>query len=133
MKWSEYIDSVSKKEDYLKGLTVEYKGCKTEFPELIRTSVLLLEKMLKHQGIYNVFVFPEIIETAFMFAIAKLIFNIESGKITGTYDPYSFAEGQKLKLGNSIVRFGKIVLGKELQGVYRHFGDDEPFILMKQL
>lgn len=133
MRWSEYIESVSKEGTFLKGLTLEYKEGKTEFPELIRTRVLLLEKMLKHQGIYNVFVFPEINETAFLFTIAKLIFNIESGKITGTYDPYSFAEGQKLKLGNSIVRFGKIVLGKELQGVYRHFGDDEPFILMKQL
>lgn len=130
LKWSEYINSVSQKEDYLKGLTLEYKGNSTEFPELIRTSVLLLEKMLKHQGIYNVFVFPEIIETAFMFAIAKLIFNIESGKITGTYDPYSFVEGQKLKLGNSVVRFEKIVLGKEIQGRFRHFGDEEPFILV---
>ena len=130
LKWSEYIESVSKEGTFLKGLTLEYKEGETEFPELIRTSVLLLEKMLKHQGIYNVFVFPEINETAFLFAIAKLIFNIESGKITGIYDPYSFAEGQKLKLGNSIVRFEKIVLGKELQGVYRHFGDDEPFILV---
>lgn len=130
MKWSEYIECVSRKENYLKGLTLQYKGGETEFPELIRTSVLLLEKMLKHQGKYNVFVFPEIIDTAFIFAVAKLIFNIESGKITGTYDPFSFVKGQKLKLGNSVVRFEKIVFGKELKSTYRHFEDDEPFILV---
>lgn len=130
LKWSEYVTRVSKEESYLKGLELEYKERTTDFPELVRTSVLLLDKMLKHQGMYNVFVFPEINETAFLFAIAKLIFNIESGKITGTYDPYSFVEGQKLKLGKSIVRFEKIVLGKEIQSRYRHFGDDEPFILV---
>ena len=80
MKWSEYIESVSKEGTFLKGLTLEYKEGETEFPELIRTSVLLLEKMLKHQGIYNVFVFPEINETAFLFAIVCGRSEIKTGK-----------------------------------------------------
>jgi len=130
LNWPEYIERVSKEGEFLKGITLDCRDGEIEFPELIRTSVLLLEKMLKHQGKYNVFVFPEVVETAFLFAIAKLIFNIESGKITGTYNPHLFKEGQKLKLGNSIVKFKGIIRGKDIKDNDSHFENQELYILV---
>lgn len=50
-------------------------------------------------------VFPERIQSIFIFTLIKLLHNIAEGKIERAYDPEAFKPGEKLKLGNAVVEF----------------------------
>lgn len=65
----------------------------------------MLDKMIEHQGNYNIFVFPEKKQLTFLFALMKLLHNVIEGKIQSSYDPSNFEQGEKLKLGKAIVEF----------------------------
>ena len=86
-------------------LSFEDNAHSVGIPPIIKASVLMLDKMIAHQGKFNILVFPERIQSIFIFTLIKLLHNIAEGKIERAYDPEAFKPGEKLKLGNAVVEF----------------------------
>lgn len=107
MEWSEYISDLlasGKKFENL-SITLDEGRTITEIPPIIQTSITMLDKMIEKQGRLNVLVFPEKVQSIFIFTLMKLFHNISSGKIKSNYDPTGFTPGEKLKVGNAIVEY----------------------------
>ena len=113
MEWSEYISYLLSYGKDLENLTISLDEghTETEIPPLIRVSIIMLDKMIERQGQRNVIVFPEHIQSVFIFTLMKLFHNILLGKIQSNYDPTDFTVGEKLKVGNAVVEY----LGNELR------------------
>lgn len=107
MEWNEYISHLLSTGNDLDGFSISLDGgrTKTEIPPIIKSSIYMLDKMIENQGRLNVFVFPEKVQSIFIFILMKLIHNISIGKISGNYDPTGFLPGEKLKVGNAIVEY----------------------------
>ena len=107
IEWNEYIYHLLSSGKDLDNLNISLDNgrTKTQIPPLIRASIIMLDKITEHQGQFNVLVFPERIQSIFIFTLMKLFHNISSGKIQSNYDPTGFEVGQKLKVGNSIVEY----------------------------
>lgn len=108
--WREYVKRVLNNESDLDGLQLLFgaEHVPTGIPPMIKASVSLLDMMQEKQGIYNVLVFPEKVQTIFIFTLAKLLHNIFIGKIKRDYDPRKFQRGEKLRLGKAVVEFVEI-------------------------
>ena len=109
MNWEEYIGMLQSEQTVLDRINLYMDDFKwLAVPPIIKSSILILEKMLASQGKRNVIVFPEKSQSSIIFAIMKTIYNITVGKIKTTYDPCSFRVGQRFKIKNSVVEFQKI-------------------------
>jgi len=104
MNWEQYLQSLLQEESEFDKLAVSLNKGVTYIgvPSIIKASILMLDRMLEHQGKHNVFVFPEKSQSGFLFALMKLLHNISTGKIQHNYDPDQFKPGEKLKLGNAV-------------------------------
>ncbi|MBR4341237.1 MAG: DrmE family protein [Lachnospiraceae bacterium] len=116
MEWSEYIKQIIESEKCLDNISVEIDGVTESIPQIIKASVFMLEKMIKNQGKYNLFVFPDGDQLPFLFMLSKLIYNIYLGKIEKKYNPEDFVHGQMLKLGNAVVEFDRIESERAFNG-----------------
>ncbi len=107
IEWQEYISRLLEKDSSFDGISLYFEGSTNAFdaPPIIRASILMLDKMLEHQGPLNIMVFPERIQSIFIFTIVKLLYNITEGRIDHEYDPSSFVEGDRLRFGKAIVEF----------------------------
>ena len=107
MEWNEYISQLLSSSKDFKNLTISIDGgkTKTEIPPIIQASVTMLDKMTAKQGQLNILVFPERIQSIFIFTLMKFFHNISAGKIQSSYDPTGFAPGEKLKVGNAVVEY----------------------------
>lgn len=105
MEWKEYIDLVISSQTTLDGISLCFNNTRTFLSPIIKASILMLEDMIAFMGKKNIFVFPDITQLSREFLIAKVIYNITSGKIKMLYDPYRFEQGQKLRYMNCIVEF----------------------------
>ena len=115
MEWGEYISYLLASDKSFNNLSISLdEGCTiTKIPPIIQASIIMLDKMIEKQGRLNALVFPEKIQSIFIFTLMKLFHNISSGKIKGNYDPTGFTPGEKLKVGNAVVEY----LGmKEIKG-----------------
>ena len=65
----------------------------------------MLDRMLERQGKFNILVFPERVQSIFIFTLVKLLHNIAEGRIERDYDPEKFSSGEHLRLGRAIVEF----------------------------
>ena len=65
----------------------------------------MLDRMLECQGKFNILVFPERIQSIFIFTLVKLLYNISEGRIERAYDPEKFQPGEKLRFGKAVVEF----------------------------
>jgi len=108
IKWSEYIDLLISSESCFNGISMSFGNVTTNIPPLVKASILILDKMVSKQGKYNIMVFPEKVQSIFIFTIMMLLHNIDRGKIERVYDPASFQKGEKLKLGNAVFEFLEI-------------------------
>ena len=72
MEWQEYISRILADSASFDGISLSF-GEAEEFavPPIIKASVLMLDKMLEHQGQFNILVFPERIQSIFIFTIVK--------------------------------------------------------------
>ena len=105
--WREYINKLLNNESDLDGMRLTFgaEHITTAVPPMIKASVALLDLMQEKQGKYNVLVFPEKVQTIFLFTLAKLLHNIFTGKISREYDPSKFVRGEKLRLGKAVVEY----------------------------
>lgn len=107
MEWSEYLSfllSSGKSFDNM-SISLDEGQTVTEIPPIIKTSIVMLDKMIENQGQLNVLVFPEKVQSIFIFTLMELFHNISSGKIKSNYDPTGFTVGEKLKVGNAVVEY----------------------------
>lgn len=107
LEWSEYINTVLSVESKFDGVSLSLgDGNDTVgIPSIIKASVLMLDKMLEKQGNLNILVFPERVQSIFIFTLAKLLHNIDQGKIDKSYNPENFLPGERLKFKNTVVEF----------------------------
>lgn len=107
MEWNEYISYLLLTGKHFDNLSISLDEghTETEIPPIIKTSIFMLDKMIKNQGYLNVLVFPEKVQSIFIFTLMKLFYNISSGKIKSNYDPARFIPGEKLKVGNAVVEY----------------------------
>lgn len=130
MEWDQYVQSVLDEEKCLNNITISIDETECLLPSIAKASVFMLEKMIKNQGRNNLFVFPDGEQIPFLFMLAKLIYDIHSGKIGNQYKPEDFIPGQILKLGNCVVEFIKV--GEELyfggkKCIYLKFADIDQY------
>lgn len=111
MEWNEYLSKLINEDNTFDGITLSLDGDSTEtdIPPIVKASVSMMDKMLERQGKLHIIVFPEKIQSAFIFSLAYLIHNITEGKIEKVYDPHSFVPGEKLRIGTAIAEFEGIV------------------------
>lgn len=107
MEWHDYVAQLLSQTSSFDGISLSFEdnAHSVGIPPIIKTSVLMLDKMIAHQGKFNILVFPERIQSIFIFTLIKLLHNIAEGKIERAYDPEAFKPGEKLKLGNAVVEF----------------------------
>ena len=110
MEWKQYIEKLLDTPSSFDGLSLSLEELSNPIcvPPIIKASVLMLDQMQKHQGNRNIFVFPEKIQSIFIFTLVKLLYNISEGKIERGYDPRKFAYGDKLRFGKAVVEFMRI-------------------------
>jgi len=110
LEWRNYISRLLSGSNCFSGISLSLDDSTgpLNVPPIIEASILMLDKMQENQGKYNILVFPERIQSIFIFTIAKLLYNISEGRIDHGYDPSSFKKGDRLKLGNAVVEFDSI-------------------------
>ena len=107
IEWNEYINRLLSSGTDFDNITISLGegSFSTEIPPIIKVSITMLDKMIEHQERLNLIVFPEKMQSIFMFTLMKLFHNISQGKIKSSYDPTGFTVGEKLKVGNAIVEY----------------------------
>lgn len=107
LEWEDYVAQLLSQESSFDGISLSFEDSSHSvgIPPIIKASVLMLDKMIEHQGKFNILVFPERIQSIFIFTLVKLLHNIAEGRIKRDYDPDAFMPGEKLKLGNAVVEF----------------------------
>ena len=75
MKWREFIDHLIDMTHKLKygrlELSLDGGISTTGIPPIIKSSMMMLDKMQQNQGRLNIFVFPERIQSIFIFTIVN--------------------------------------------------------------
>ena len=81
--WKEYISQLLELSTEFDDITISLDEglIYSEIPPIIRAIISMLDKMLEHQGKLNLLVFPERVQSVFIFAFMKLYRNISQGKI----------------------------------------------------
>ena len=107
LDWNEYIEQLLSRESSFDGISLSLGDASRPVgvPPIIKASVLMLDRMLECQGKFNIMVFPERIQSIFIFTLVKLLYNISEGRIERAYDPEKFQPGEKLRFGKAVVEF----------------------------
>ena len=111
LEWQEYVSHILAGSTSFDGISLSFDDSEQGFdvPPIIKASILMLDKMLQHQGPFNILVFPERIQSTFIFTIVKLLYNISEGRIDHGYDPTSFKKGDRLRFESAVVEFDSII------------------------
>lgn len=107
LEWQDYIAKLLSEASSFDGITLSLDDSSPEIgvPPVIKASILMLDRMQANQGKLNIMVFPEKLQSIFIFTLVKLLHNISEGKIEKLYNPESFVPGEKLRLGKAVVEF----------------------------
>lgn len=107
LDWNEYVSQLITQSSNLDGISLSLGDLSKPFgiPPIIKASIFMLDRMQEKQGKFNILVFPERIQSIFIFTLAKLLYNISEGKIDQAYDPSAFQPGDKLRFGSAVVEF----------------------------
>ena len=109
LEWGDYIWMLLNQKCSFDNMRLYLNDIETHIiPPIIKASILMLDRMISAQGQYNIIVFPEKSQSLIIFALIKLLHNINEGKIQKAYNPESFVKGEKLKFKNCIIAFNRI-------------------------
>lgn len=105
--WNDYLNELIQVPDTIDGIDVSYDEGKNKssIPAIVKSSILMLDKMMQTQGHRHIIVFPERENTVLLFSLMRAIHNISTGRIEKKYTVDDFKVGDKLKLGNAVVEF----------------------------
>ena len=129
MEWQEYIAQLLSFKSVFDGITLSIDNSDTPVgvPPIIKSSILMLDKMQEHQGLFNILVFPERIQSIFIFTLVKLLYNISEGRIESNYNPATFTPGEKLRFGKAIAEFLGVEQRNEKECIILRFADVNKF------
>ena len=107
LEWQDYVARLLSSKSSFDGIKLSFDDSDKSIgvPPIIKSSILMLDKMQERQGRFNILVFPERIQSIFIFTLVKLLYNISEGKIDHAYDPSSFVAGDRLKFGSVVAEF----------------------------
>lgn len=106
LNWTEYINQLVNQNQVWANISLSIgEMSMAGIPPIVKSSILLLDDLQQSNGYKNIVVFPERLQTSFIFAVSKLLFNISEGRIDHNYDPSTFQKGDKLRCGKAIVEF----------------------------
>lgn len=107
LEWQDYISQLLSNKSSFDGVTLSFgdSGDPVGVPPIIKSSILMLDRMQEHQGKFNILVFPERIQSIFIFTLVKLLHSISERRIDSNYDPGAFRIGENLRLGKAVVQF----------------------------
>lgn len=127
--WDDYLEKLISVPDEMDGITLSFDGGDTNIsvPAIVKSSILMLDKMVQHQGKRHVIVFPEREQTALIFSLIRAIHNIETGKIEKKYSIEDFVPGDKLKIGNAVVQFVGVSKMYDKQYMHIHLSDTDRY------
>jgi hypothetical protein len=82
LEWHDYVAQLLSQKSSFDGISLSFEddAHSVGVPPIIKASVLMLDKMIEHQGKFNILVFPERIQSIFTFTLIKLLYNISKGK-----------------------------------------------------
>ena len=125
MEWQEYISQMLSNKSVFDGITLSIDNSDTpvSVPPIIKSSILMLDLMQEHQGLFNILVFPERIQSIFIFTLAKLLYNISEGRIESNYNPDTFIPGEKLRFGKAVAEFLGLEERNEKECIILRFAD----------
>lgn len=127
--WDDYLKKLVSEPDEMDGITLSFNGGDTNIsvPAIVKSSILMLDKMVQHQGKRHVIVFPEREQTALIFSLISAIHNIETGKIEKRYLVENFVPGDKLKIGNAVVQFLGVSEMYDKKYMHIHMSDTDKY------
>ena len=107
LEWQDYISQLLSVKSSFDEITLSLDNSDTpvRVPPIIKSSILMLDKMQEYQGLFNILVFPERLQSIFVFTLVKLLYNISEGRIESNYNPDTFAPGEKLRFGKAVAEF----------------------------
>ena len=75
--WNDYLEKLISVPDEMDEITLSFDGGNTNIsiPAIVKSSILMLDKMVQYQGKRHVLVFPEREKTALIFALIRAIMN----------------------------------------------------------
>ena len=87
LEWQDYIAKLLSEASSFDGITLSLDDSSPEIgvPPVIKASILMLDRMQANQGKLNIMVFPEKLQSIFIFTLVKLLHNISEGKIEKLY------------------------------------------------
>jgi len=130
LSWKEYVEQLLDTPTVLDNMSLQYGENITKLSPIVKASIQMLESMISTEGQHNIFVFPEIKELLYEFVLAKIVYNVGTGKINITYDPRTFREGQKLKYKNCVVEFESFYVDEnDVERVRIRFADRATYSL----
>ena len=112
MNWEEYVGEIVERNSILDNVELTFDKQSNHISPIVKSSVLMLEDMIQAQGRHNIFVFPEAKRLIKEFLVAKVINNIDVGKIKMDYNPKRFQKGQTLTYKNCYFEFDRIEFDK---------------------
>ena len=115
LEWSEYLDQLLMHQGVFDDICISFGEDQelNHIPPIIKASILMLDQIQEHQGRLNIIVFPERVQSIFIFTFVKLLHNINEEKIKRAYNPENFSPGDRLKLGNVVAEFIGLTEGAE--------------------
>lgn len=127
--WNDYLEKLISVPDEMDEITLSFDGGNTNIsiPAIVKSSILMLDKMVQYQGKRHVLVFPEREKTALIFALIRAIHNIKTGKIEKKYSVEEFVPGDKLKIGNAVVEFLGISEMNDKRYMHIHMSDTDRY------
>lgn len=107
MEWQDYVSQLLSSRSSFDEISLSFDDSDETFsvPPIIKISILMLDKMQAHQGRFNILVFPERIQSIFIFTLVELLYSISEGRIDRNYDPDAFLPGEKLRFGKAVAEF----------------------------
>lgn len=132
LEWRDYISQLLSQVSSFDGISLSLGDSQSSVgvPPIIKASVLMLDRMLECQGKFNILVFPERIQSIFVFTLVKLLYNISEGRIKCAYNPEEFSPGDKLRFGKFVVEFLGIETCGEKKNMRLRFSDLEDTALI---
>jgi|GEM_PF-613373 len=115
MEWADFVDKELHRSSVFDNTDFTMAGANLSggVPPVIRISISLLERFLKHGEKRLVIVFPEGKKIPFLFLLAQLLSDVFDGGAEIEYDPDKFVLGQKLKFQKFILEFSGTECGAD--------------------
>jgi hypothetical protein len=101
-----FVDELLKDDLIIDDLKLqEGESAPFSMPAIVKASLLILDQMREDGSLFNIIVLPDRRRFFFLLAVAKLLYDIDRGKIEDDYNPSEFEQGDILTYEKDYVQF----------------------------